>query len=254
MTEPLSAIVVDDEPKVRDLIVKLVKQFCPEVTVCAEAGGVEEAFEKITIHKPALLFLDIEMPGANGFDLLRKFDEINFSVVFVTAYDHYALDAIKFNALDYVLKPIQSDQLIKAVNRFVKNGLQSQGIHSLLANSSLERKAKKVAIPSVAQIQYIRVGSIAYIEADGAYCKVYSEDGSAILSTRPIKAYEQMLESYGFFRLNRFYLINLERVKTYDKNETDAIELDNGKMITFSRKRRSAFMEAMRHQNLVTGE
>jgi two-component system LytT family response regulator len=240
-----NALIVDDEKKIRTLLQELIATSCPDLYVIGVADSVQSAYDILLKQSPDLVFLDIKMSDGTGFDLLKKLPKIDFSIIFVTAFDEYALKAIKFNALDYIVKPVHSDDLMTAVDRFRQTQQPSPGFQQLLDNIALPRKRQKMAITSVSKIEYVPLDQVIHLEADGSYCIIHLDSKKKILSTRSIKHYESILLDEGFFRVNRSHMINLEHVREYIKSEMDKVRLSNGEVVEFSRKRRNAFTEAM---------
>ena len=219
----IKAIIVDDELGARESLSKMLEKNCKQIEVVAKVDSMLSAFEAITNKEPDLVFLDIEMPNGNAFDLLEKFKTINFNIIFTTAYDHYAIKAIKFSAIDYILKPIDPEELITAVKRFEDRAGQKATLDkqfkTLLSNVRPENKLKKVGIPDGDGLIFINLSDIIRCDSDGNYTFFILTSGKKIIASRTLGEYEQMFADDNFFRIHRSHLINLEHVKKYIKGE-----------------------------------
>lgn len=218
----IRAIIVDDERKASETLKRLLADHCSNVEILATANSAETAFEAINKYEPQLVFLDVEMPGGNGFDLLERFDKINFDVIFTTAYGHYAVKAIKFSALYYLLKPIDLEELKTAVEQVeqkeLNRALMDDRVSALLSNlqgSTLQ----KVGIPDTEGVTFIDVNDICRCQADRNYTHIMLSNGTKIVSTRTLKEYESLFSNHHFFRVHHSHLINMKYVKRYVKGE-----------------------------------
>jgi two-component system LytT family response regulator len=246
------AIIVDDELGARESLAKMLEKNCKNIQVVAKADSMMNAFVEITNHQPDLVFLDIEMSNGNAFDLLEKFREINFNIIFVTAYDHYAIKAIKFSAIDYILKPIDPEELIKAVARFEsqhesKNSLDKK-FKTLLSNVKPENKLKKVGIPDGDGLVFINLSDIIRCDSDGNYTYFLLTTGKKIVASRTLGEYEQMFADDNFFRVHRSHLINLEHVKKYIKGEGGYVVMSDNSQVEVSRRNKNEFLERLSRQ------
>lgn len=244
----MKAIVVDDEARSIDNLCKLLAQYCPIVQVQATANNIADAYEKIIIHQPDIVFLDIDMPPDTGFDLLKKFDEIPFEVIFVTAYDYYAIDAIKFSALYYIMKPVRVDELVNAVEKAQKTYLKNNKTSSTylkLLNPKGET-LKRIIINTLQETKLLELYDINYIEADNAYSMIYTlENKKIICSQRSIKDYEEMLKDKGFFRCHKSYLVNLSHISGLNKREGGELILKNQVQIPVARRRKEELLKLL---------
>ena len=248
----IKAIIVDDELGARESLSKMLEKNCKNVQVIAKADSMANAFMEITTHQPDLVFLDIEMSNGNAFDLLEKFKEINFNIIFVTAYDHYAIKAIKFSAIDYILKPVDPEELVKAVTRFEsqhsnKNSLDKK-FKTLLSNVRPENKLKKVGIPDGDGLIFINLADIIRCDSDGNYTYFLLTNGKKIIASRTLGEYEQMFADDNFFRIHRSHLINLEHVKKYIKGEGGYVIMSDNSQVEVSRRNKNEFLEKLSHQ------
>ena len=247
----IKAIVVDDELGARESLSKMIEKYCKNIVIVAKADSMKTALKAINELQPDLVFLDIEMPNGNAFDLLEKFKEINFNIIFTTAYDHYAIKAIKFSAIDYILKPIDSEELIEAVARFEsKNGdnkkatLDAQ-FKTLVSNVKPNNKIKKVGIPDGDGLIFINLSEIIRCDSDGNYTFFILTNGKKIVASRTLGEYEQMFADDNFFRVHRSHLINLEHVKKYIKGEGGYVMLSDNSQVEVSRRNKNDFLERL---------
>jgi two-component system LytT family response regulator len=247
----IKAIIVDDELGARESLSKMLEKNCKQIEVVAKVDSMLSAFEAITNKEPDLVFLDIEMPNGNAFDLLEKFKTINFNIIFTTAYDHYAIKAIKFSAVDYILKPIDPEELITAVKRFEdrageKATLDKQ-FKTLLSNVRPENKLKKVGIPDGDGLIFINLSDIIRCDSDGNYTFFILTSGKKIIASRTLGEYEQMFADDNFFRIHRSHLINLEHVKKYIKGEGGYVVMSDNSQVEVSRRNKTDFLEKLSH-------
>ena len=245
----IKAIIVDDELGARESLLKMVEKNCKNIEVVAKADSMTTAFEAINKHQPDLVFLDIEMPNGNAFDLLEKFKEIDFDIIFTTAYDHYAIKAIKFSAIDYILKPIDSEELVQAVQRFEEKNVQKNMLDkkfkALLSNIRPENKLKKVGIPDGDGLIFINLSDIIRCDSDGNYTFFVLTTGKRILASRTLGEYEQMFIDDNFFRVHRSHLINLQHVKKYIKGEGGYVIMGDNSQVEVSRRNKTDFLEIL---------
>jgi two-component system LytT family response regulator len=247
----IKAIIVDDELGARESLSKMIEKNCKQIEIVAKVDSMLAAFEAITNKEPNLVFLDIEMPNGNAFDLLEKFKTINFNIIFTTAYDHYAIKAIKFSAVDYLLKPIDPEELIQAVKRFEqrtgKDTALDKQYKTLLSNVRPENKLKKVGIPDGDGLIFINLSDIIRCDSDGNYTFFILTSGKKIIASRTLGEYEQMFAEDNFFRIHRSHLINLEHVKKYIKGEGGYVVMSDNSQVEVSRRNKSDFLEKLSH-------
>ena len=242
----LRAILVDDEESARDVLQNLLLRFCPEVELVAKCKNVLIAVEVIKKEKPDLVFLDIEMPNHAGYELVRFFEEINFKIIFVTAYDQYAVRAFEIAAIDYLLKPIDISRLQKAVSRAVENkNLEHQSDQLSLLSSSLENKQlKNIIISDRGQQNILSIENIIAIEAQESYCIVHTVDKKYTIS-KNLKHFETILESLPLFlRVHKSWIVNKSFIKHYSKSEL-TIQLSNGLTAKLSKYKKAEFESAI---------
>ncbi|MBI2967567.1 MAG: response regulator transcription factor [Bacteroidetes bacterium] len=246
----IRALIVDDEKKSRELLLALLNRHCPEVFVAGLASNNTEAYDLICLQKPDVVFLDIRMQGGSGFDLLKKFREVNFLVIFITAYDQYALRAIKYSALDYLLKPVDENELKEAVAKAVQNmSLRNYRPHidNLLTHlKNPDNPANKIAIHSSGTIELIPIRHITRCEADGKYTRIFLSDGTHRLASRNLKEYEELLSGFGFYRVHHAHLVNFTCIKEYERGRGGNLILNDGTSITVSQRKKAEFLRVLK--------
>jgi two-component system LytT family response regulator len=223
----IKSILIDDEPMARDLLNSMLNEHCQQVEVLAQCSNLPDAIKAIKKHKPDLIFLDIEMPGYSGLDIFDFFDqeEVNFSIIFVTAYNKFAVQAFKLSAVDYLLKPIEAEDLINAVQRYEKTSKANQYSH--LKEMVTDRNLQKLAIQSQQSIRFVNLDDIIYLKGEGAYTHFYLKDGSTIMSSKNLKNYEEILNiENGFYRSHKSNIINYRLVSDIKRTDGTTVVLD----------------------------
>lgn len=242
----IKAILVDDEEGARDVLENLLLRFCPDVELIAKCENVLQAVDVIKLHSPDLVFLDIEMPNYSGFEIVSFFKEINFEIIFVTAYDQYAIRAFEVAAIDYLLKPVDIDRLKNSVARVVQQRnieQQSQRL-SLLSNTLESKQLKNIIITDKGQQNIISIESIIAIEAQESYCTIHTTEKTYIAS-KNLKHFETVLENLTqFFRVHKSWLVNKDYIKHYSKSDL-SIQLSNGLITKLSKYKKAEFEEAI---------
>jgi len=245
----LRAILVDDEENSLNALKQKIIQHCDAVEVIGTFTKPDQAIEKINLLQPDILFLDIEMPGINGFSLLKKIEHKNFDVVFVTAYDHYAIKAIRFSALDYLVKPVDVDELKATVDRAVQKKnttLPNQRLELLLDQLSQPKKNfSRIAIPSHEGIQFIKVDDIIYLEANANYTHIYTIQNNKYVVSRTIKDFEEILPVEIFIRIHNSYIINKDYLEKYIRGEGGQVVLSNGVVLDVAKRKKAEFLKAI---------
>jgi two-component system, LytTR family, response regulator len=242
----LQAILIDDEPKNNRILKGMLEQFCPQVQVIGQASNVATAMPLLQQHAPDLIFLDIRMPGQDGFALLDALPAATFDVIFVTAFDHYALKAIRYCALDYLLKPINITILQQAVKRAeAKQQLKNTRVQleHLLANLQKPAAQQKLALPSKEGLQFITVSDILRLESNKGYTFFHLRNGHKILSARNISEYEALLPMDIFFRAHHSHLVNLHGIKKYHRGRGGYLEMEDGSTVELAIRRKEAFLQ-----------
>ena len=246
MKKKLKTIIIDDEPNAVDFIYSIIGEYCPELEVIGTAHDVPEGVEKIQELNPDLVFLDVEMPNGTGFDLLTHFPEKSFDVVFITAFNHYAIKAIKFSAVDYILKPINISEFIEAVKKVIlkRSDVSSHGDENIKALMENLKSAtpSRLAIPTSDGMEYLNPKEILRIEADRSYSWFYLTGNRKILVSKHLKEFQELLGDRNFFRSHNSHLINLKFVRKYVRKEGGYIEMQDGVQIPISRNKKDLFL------------
>ena len=243
----INALLVDDEPRSRESLRVILQRFFPEVNIVGEAAGVNEAHQAIGNLKPNTVFLDINMPDGTGFDLLKRFEVIDFKVIFVTAFEEHALEAIKFSAFDYILKPINTNELRHAIDKLASSFQDvddmSVKIKAFFANmQEANQNKRKIVLKTAESIHLVPVQTIVRCEADGNYTKVYIEKQPKLLISKPLKFFEDMLHEFGFVRVHQSHLVNINHVVRVDKVDGGVLVFaDSSKVPISVRKREQLF-------------
>lgn len=243
----ISAVLIDDEPKNNAILEKMLGEFCPEVMIAGNANNSRDGIELIRKVKPDLVFLDIEMPYGNAFDLLDKLKPFTFDVIFVTAFDNYTLKAFKYSALDYLLKPVDIEELKEAVERVIakrkSQHVDIRQIELLLANMKNPRSSvEKIALPSSQGLIFYDMQDIVRCEAQRGYTYIYLKSGQKIISSRNIKEYEDMLPENIFFRVHNSHLVNLNFISKYLKGRGGNIEMTDGTVLEVATRRKDELL------------
>jgi two-component system LytT family response regulator len=241
-------VIVDDESDAVSFIRSIIEDYIPQLEVVATANSAKEGVIAITKAQPELVFLDVEMPNGNGFSLLEQFPEKSFDVIFVTAFNHYAIQAIKFSAVDYILKPINIKEFIGAVTKVLENKLShahSGQNYNLLFENLKSTLPSKLAIPTSEGMEYLNTANIIRIEADRSYSWFYLANGRKILVSRNLKEYHELLANRNFFRPHNSHLINLEYVKKYIRQDGGSIQLSDGSEVPVARGKKDLFLAHM---------
>ncbi len=241
----IKSLLIDDEEKLRKSLRHKLETHFPEIEILGEASTAAEAFEKIVNLKPDLIFLDIAMPRETGFDLLKKFNEIEFEVIFVTGYDSFAIEAIQFCALGYVMKPAEISALRMSIDNAVKriNGKQNkQRFEELLTNvAKPNSQENKIGLPTSEGLDFVKVEDIVRCEGSDKYTKVHIYNDKSILCSYNIGMFKKMLEPYDFYLSHKSHLINMHHMKKYNKEGT--IKMIDDAIVPVSVRKRTEFME-----------
>jgi two-component system LytT family response regulator len=242
----IKAILVDDEMHCLDTLSILLKDYCPEVQILDRCRSAKAALEVIEKFKPALVFLDIEMPAMNGFEMLEQFQEIPFAVIFTTSYDQYAIKAIHFSALDYLLKPIDPKELVAAVHKVQnqKNLPSAEQYRMLMDQVQHKEGFKKIAVPTSDGFELIPEDQILRCEADDNYTHIFLKNKNKIVACRTLKEVEEQLQSFSHFvRVHHSYLVNMNEITKYVRGEGGYVIMSDGSSVNVSRSRKEALMK-----------
>lgn len=243
----LQAVIVDDEVSNIDNLVILLGKYCPGITVAGTATGVEQGLLLIRELKPQIVFLDIQMPGKGGFDLLKSIAVPDFEVIFVTAYDQYAIQAIKFSAIDYLLKPIAINELVNAADRAIRNAekkMQNERLENLIRSIG-SKDQLRIAIPGSKETVFLNPKEILFCRSDNNYTTFYLREDQKHISSKPIFEYEELLGIHGFIRCHQSYLVNRLFIKSWIKVDGDRLLLEGGHEIPVSRNRKEMVKQAI---------
>ncbi len=243
----IRAVIIDDESKARQGLRLALAKYCPQVQLLALCGSAEEGLEAIAKTKPNLVFLDIQMPKLTGFDLLERLPKIDFEIIFVTAYDQYAIKAIKFSALDYLLKPLDVDELVAAVEKILPKQPDNEvKYRSLLSNvKSSPQELTRLAIPSDNEIIMQPLDEILYCEADSSYTTLHLKNTRSITVARTLKDFENILPATKFCRIHHSTLVNLSYILKYVKGEGGYVIMADNKHLDVSRRKKDHFLQQL---------
>lgn len=244
----ISALIVDDEKNGRENLAGLIRSHCPQIKMVAEAASVEQAIFAIQEHQPQLIFLDIEMPGGNGFQLLEHFKDFPFEVIFVTAYDNYAIRAIRFSASDYILKPINLNELKAAIDKVserIRNRSENERIRQLYLNT-MHPANPKIGLPTGERVEFVEVKSIVRCQGESNYTHIYFADRKPILTAKSLIEFEELLAEYGFVRVHKTHVVNLNHVTSFTKNDGGVLYLSNGDSVAISRRRKEVTLAQLK--------
>jgi two-component system LytT family response regulator len=244
----INAIIVDDEQHSCKTLAALLDKYCPDVKLVAACNNGIEAMEAIRQFSPNLVFLDVEMPRMNGFEMLEQLSSINFHLIFVTSYDAYALKAIRFSAIDYLLKPVDREELQKAVQKVVDRieaPLPEQLRIILEKIQQPGSNPTKIALPTMEGLQMITVQSIISCEANDNYTTLVLKNNKKIVVTGTLKTIEELLEDYSFLRVHRSFLVNLDEVEKYVKADGGYLVMSDGAQIFISRNKKDELLKRL---------
>jgi two-component system LytT family response regulator len=248
ITEIITAVIVDDEQSAREILRSILASHCPMVHILGEADSIQSAKVLIGETKPVVIFLDIEMPGGSGFELLNEIRPTNSEVIFTTAHNHYAINAFRSFALDYLLKPINPAELIEAVSKVKRRDSKlTYSLLELLSQQLASRKeyADQIAVPSVSGLEIVKVDEIIYCEGDGNYTTFYISGTQKITSSKTLKEYERMLSAETFVRSHQKFLVNVKFVKRYIKGRGGALVMSNGANVEVAHSKKQQVIDAL---------
>ncbi len=244
----IRTFIVDDEPYCCETLVTLLEQYCPEIKIAGVFNNGRDALEAIKNHLPDLVFLDVEMPHMNGFEMLEQLPSINFELIFSTSYDQYALKAIRYSALDYLLKPVDSEELQNAVNKVIRRSQKpfAEQLQILMQKiHAPSTPVSKIALPTMEGLQMIQVNSILHCEADSNYTILHLKDKKRIVVSSTLKDIEELLEDHSFVRVHRCYLVNLNEVEKYIKGEGGYLIMSDGSTVDVSRSKKEVLLKRL---------
>lgn len=251
--ETIKAIIVDDENHCIHTLRYELSKHCPHVEVIDQALSGEEAVDKINLLHPDLVFMDIEMPGMSGFDVLRRLSPVTFSVIFVTAYDQYAIQAFRYAALDYLLKPVAWEQLKEAVSRVVgphPDTHDDTRLETLMHNLREGLKSPRIVLPSNRGMDFVNTEDILYCSSESNYTHLHMRDGKKYTYAKTLKDVEHLLENLGFFRIHQSYLIHLSHIQRYLRDDGGYVVMADGFHIPIAKRRKEEFMALLKSVEL----
>lgn len=242
----IRAVIIDDEHDSRETIFNILKNYCKNIDVVGQANGVNSGLTMVKKTNPDVVFLDIQMPDGTGFDLLEKIPNVNFKVIFITAYDQYALKAIKFSALDYILKPVDPQQLIDAVSKIRIDQMDIEDMNKKI-NILLRNRTgfERITLPTSDGFKFVDIKDIVRCEADNNYTGFYLNNGEKALVTRTLKEYEDTLSGMDFIRVHQSHIVNLKYIDRYIKGDGGTIVMVDGSEVEVSRRRKEEFLRRM---------
>ena len=244
----MRALIVDDEPRARESIARAIQLYTPEVTVVGEADGVQSAIQAIQVHQPDILFLDIRLGDGNSFDILKQVSFKKFAIIFVTAYNEYAIKALRVSAIDYLLKPIDAEELILAVNK-ASQQVKQQKIETrmTLFFEQMEQKEtiKRITLKTIDSIHIILIENIVYCRGERSYTTFYLSDNREIMVSKNLREYEEILPKDAFFRPHQSYLVNLDHMVRYDKGDNTLVTTNNHH-ISVSLRKKEALIQRLK--------
>ena len=240
----INVLIIDDEKNNVENLKILIERNCPTVNLIGSAFTADEGKALIIQTKPDLIFLDIQMPGKSGFDLLKSLPLIDFEIIFVTAFDEYAVQAFRFSAIDYLLKPINVADLINASRNAIrkieerKHNAHLENLVSFLKNQS-DKESHRIALPALKETRFVQTGSIVRCESSNNYSTFILDSGERIVVSRPIFEFEELLAGYGFIRCHQSHLVNKKHIKSWIRSDGGYLVLENGDQIPVSKSKRS---------------
>lgn len=245
----MKALIVDNEAHLRSGIQQLLTEFCPSVTVIETAEGVQTGLQKIRSFQPDILLLDVEMDDGTGFELMKQVQNPSFQLIFITAHNQYAIEAFRFSAIDYLLKPLDPEALQASVLRAEKNmqskTLQQQVQVLLQQLTGLNQHEKKIVLKDIDNTYFIKVTDILYCEAEGTYTKFFITGNKSILVSKNLKEYESVLEPLGFVRTHHSFLVNPGKIKVFDKRDGGMLILEEGLSVPVSQRKKDYVMQLL---------
>jgi len=243
----IRTVVIEDEKYSRSTLLQMLYEHCPQICIVAEGDSVKTGLAAISEQKPQIVFLDIELQSESSFEILERLPEIDFELIFTTAFDHYALKAIKFCAIDYLLKPIDLNELLIAVSKAEKRlnrEYLNKNLEILLGNlKSGSQNSHRIALPTLEGLLFVRVSDIIYCESDGPYTRFFLKHADKIITSKNLKEYEELLHEYNFFRIHKSYLVNLQEVQKYVRGDGGQLIMSNGAALTVAKQRKENFLQ-----------
>lgn len=246
----MRVVIIEDELQAVTALKKELTKHCSELVVCGVASKIKEAELLIKTEKPDLVFLDIQLKDGNGFDLLSKIGDYNFKVIFTTAYSQYALEAIKISALDYLLKPIDSEELISAVEKAKKISFENMQLQlqNFIQNQNANGLKRKIAIPTSKGISLHEMNTILRLQSDGNYTAIYFTNGKKIMVAKILKDFEELLDKLGFIRIHHSHIINLHHLDSYNNKDGGYIILNDKTTLPVSKRKKGSLLKLLNNE------
>lgn len=243
----MNVLIIDNDKKVREGLKEMLQKFCPAIKNIEEASSVETGLAAIQRSTPDLVYLDVEMDDGTGFDLIKKIGTYNFQLIFITAFNKYAVDAFRMSAIDFLQKPIDLEELLESVEK-AKNSISNQNLQKQLqvlyeSMGAMRTNEKKIVLKDNEAIHFVRVQDIIRCEADGAYTKFHIANSSPILISKSLKEYDDMLTPFGFIRCHHSHLVNTSKILRFDKTEGGSLILENNDYIPVSQRKKDQVLE-----------
>ena len=243
----IKAIVIDDEKLTREMLASIIKNQCSDVEVIAQADDVKSGLEQIKLHNPDLVLLDIKLPDGTGFDIIKQLGKINFMLIFITAYEEYAIQAFKCSALDYILKPVNTIELIDAINKCretYENKILTQKLSVFLSNmDSNSKEDKKIVLKTAESVNIVKVVDIVRCESYKSYTQFFLTGSKKHIVSRTLKDYDELLTEYGFFRSHQSHLVNINFIESFEKSQGGYILMSDGSQVPVSQRKREDLLK-----------
>ncbi len=246
MKTTLRSLIVDDEVRSRSILKTMISRHCANLEIAGEATNINEAIDLINEMKPSIVFMDVELGFGTGFDILGQLPDIHFETIFVTAYDHFAIKAIKWSALDYLLKPVDPAELIASVAK-AENNIKNREHKTAEAEDKPVISDRKLGLPCMEGLKFKDITDIVRCEAKGTYTEFSFVDNTRLIVSKPLQAYEDILSTYGFLRVHHSHLINLNRIKEYIKGRGGNIIMADGAIIAVAARKKDEFLRHILH-------
>jgi len=245
----IKTIIIEDETNARKALENMLTFYAPDIKIVGHAESVADGLTLINEQNPDLLLLDVHLSDGTGFDLLKKIKNKSFKIVFVTAFDKYALPAIKLSAIDYLLKPVKPDELRKAISK-VRNAMEDEEqanlqIETVIENFNQNNQNKKIILNTNTNIYVIEINQLVHCESVGNYTTVHIKEKDKVMISKTLKEFEGMLSPYGFFRIHQSHLINMEYVETYEKKGGGRVKLKTGEVLAVSSRKKDNFIKVL---------
>lgn len=246
----ITSVIIDDEINNCQNLQSILDRYCPEVEVLGMAHSAADGLELINSTHPELVFLDIQMPGGSGFDLLESIKKPNFDVIFVTAFNQYAIKAIRKSAIDYLLKPVNildlKDAVSRAIEKRKQNSKGNEQVQNFLESQHLKASQRKIALPTSERLLFVTVENIAHCQGENNYTNIFMTDGTSVLVSKTLKEYEELLSEDGFLRVHQSHLINTKHISSYEKRDGGYLKMSDGSTIAISRQRKEFVLATLK--------